>query len=110
MAANMQHMAGAAGMMQQQRPRPSPIQLNQFLYQTMLAQQQIHSGWQAGVAIQERMIKCHNLYVALPSLPCLAHSPSRFFAPRLARSPLCQAPWLTCCYLESPTSDSQSPT
>ncbi|KAF5501690.1 hypothetical protein CGCS363_v006477 [Colletotrichum siamense] len=61
MAANMQHMAGAAGMMQQQRPRPSPIQLNQFLYQTMLAQQQIHSGWQAGVAIQERMIKCHNL-------------------------------------------------
>lgn len=65
MAANMQHMAGAAGMMQQQRPRPSPIQLNQFLYQTMLAQQQIHSGWQAGVAIQERMIKCHNLYVAL---------------------------------------------
>lgn len=62
MAANMQHMAGAAGMMQQQRPRPSQVQLNQFLYQTMLAQQQPHSGWQAGVAIQERMIKCHNLY------------------------------------------------
>lgn len=65
MAANMQHMAGAAGMMQQQppRPRPSQVQLNQFLYQTMLAQQQPHTGWQAGVAIQERMIKCHNLYV-----------------------------------------------
>ncbi|KZL82779.1 c2h2 type zinc finger domain protein [Colletotrichum incanum] len=63
MAANMQHMAGAAGMMQQQqpRPRPSQVQLNQFLYQTMLAQQQPHTGWQAGVAIQERMIKCHNL-------------------------------------------------
>ncbi|OLN81531.1 hypothetical protein CCHL11_10403 [Colletotrichum chlorophyti] len=61
MAANMQHMAGAAGMMQQQRQRPSQVQLNQYLYNTMLTQQQPHSGWQAGVAIQERMIKCHNL-------------------------------------------------
>ncbi|KAK1489848.1 hypothetical protein CCUS01_14574 [Colletotrichum cuscutae] len=74
MAANMQHMAGAAGMMQQQppRPRPSQVQLNQFLYQTMLAQQQPHTGWQAGVAIQERMIKCHNLItnigLAVPSI------------------------------------------
>ncbi|KAF6822276.1 hypothetical protein CMUS01_11149 [Colletotrichum musicola] len=62
MAANMQHMAGAGGMMpQQHRPRLSQVQLNQYLYQTMLAQQQPHSGWQAGVTIQERMIKCHNL-------------------------------------------------
>ncbi|KAK6706997.1 hypothetical protein SNK04_008005 [Fusarium graminearum] len=64
MAANMQHMAGAGQMMQQQPMRkPTPNQLQQIVYQNLVQHTQPFTGicWQANVAISDRMGKTMNL-------------------------------------------------
>jgi hypothetical protein len=69
MAANMQHMAGAGQMMQQQPMRkPTPNQLQQIVYQNLVQHTQPFTGicWQANVAISDRMGKTMNLYVLIP--------------------------------------------
>lgn len=65
MAANMQQMAGAAGMMQRQRPQPPPTnqQMNEYLFTALQRHHESHPwpGWQANVPPQERLARTHNL-------------------------------------------------
>lgn len=72
MAANMQHMAGAGQMMQQQQQmrKPNSNQLQQIVYQNLVQHTQPFTGicWQANIPIGDRMGKTMNLYVLLPPL------------------------------------------
>lgn len=79
MAANMQHMAGAGQMMQQQPMRkPTPNQLQQIVYQNLVQHTQPFTGicWQANVAISDRMGKTMNLYALIPPLTQVLFSAS----------------------------------
>ncbi|ROT36018.1 hypothetical protein SODALDRAFT_337207 [Sodiomyces alkalinus F11] len=76
MAANMQQMAGAAGMMQRQRPQPPPtnLQMNDYLFAALQRHHDSHPwpGWQANVPPQERLARTHNLVSNI----ALSHNPN----------------------------------
>lgn len=65
MAANMQQMAGAGQMMPQQlrRPPTNSHQLQQMVYQNLMANQQPSNGltWQGNVSFNDRMGKTMDL-------------------------------------------------
>lgn len=65
MAANMQQMAGATGMMQQRRPQqpPTNVQMHEFLFAALQRHHasQAWPGWQGTVMPQERLSRTHSL-------------------------------------------------
>lgn len=77
MAANMQHMAGAGHMMQQQMQQMHQhMRKNTNQYQTTIFQRLSSTpvppgGWQASISINDRMGKTMELY-ASPQLPSSA--------------------------------------
>lgn len=62
MAANMQQMGGAGGMMQPQRQQ---LQMNELLATHLRRHQESQNwpGWQGQVELKDRLSKAHNLYV-----------------------------------------------
>ncbi len=68
MAANMQHMAGVGqmGIPQQMRKPTTTHQLQQYVYQQILARSQGHGGlaWHANVSLSDRMGKTMELYAS----------------------------------------------
>jgi hypothetical protein len=70
MAANMQHMAGAGQMMQQQMRKGSHPQLQQIVYQNLVQHTQPFTSlcWQSNVTVLDRLGKTMNLYVCLDTV------------------------------------------